>query len=358
MNNGKLSVALIFGGASNEYEVSCVSAAFAADNIDSEKYDVYKIGITKSGKWFVYEGDAEKMRDLSWCDNNDNLIPAVISPCTVQHGIFIFNKAEKTFETLRIDVAFPLIHGAYGEDGTLQGLLKMGGIPFVGCDTYSSAVCFDKRTAKIICERAGVKTAKWVSALKDSVNIENFITEAENSLKYPMFVKPANCGSSNGVSKVKNSEELEKALETAFAFDGKVIVEEGVDGAEIEVAVFDDGKDVIVSVCGEIQPGSEFYDYNDKYVNGITKYFIPARINDGVAADIREQALKIFRLLDCSSLSRVDFLVTENEIFFNEINTIPGLTPISMYPKLMEYCGVGAKELFERLIDGAIRFER
>lgn len=342
-----LKVLILFGGVSTEHEVSCVSASNVCKNIDKEKFEYIKLGITKKGVWWVYNGSEDKMADGSWEYDTENLVPAVVSPCSAHHGIMVLNKATKTYEIIRVDVAFPVLHGKNGEDGTMQGLMKLAGIPCVGCDTYSSAVSMHKCAAKIIAETVGVRTTPFVRLRKCERDIA---VDAVKSLKLPIFVKPVNGGSSVGITKVKSLDALEEALDVAFETDDLVIIEEGVVGKEIEVAVL--GKDdVLASVCGEIVAGAEFYDYENKYKDDTAEYYIPARLDDVVAQTVRKNAVEVYKALDCKGFSRVDFFVTESgDVLFNEINTIPGFTAISMYPKLMAECGIPYSELITRLI--------
>ena len=342
-----LKVLILFGGVSTEHEVSCVSASNVCKNIDREKFEYIKLGITKKGVWWVYNGSEDKMADGSWEFDTENLIPAVVSPCSAHHGLMVLNKATKTYEIVRVDVAFPVLHGKNGEDGTMQGLMKLAGIPCVGCDTYSSAVSMHKCAAKIIAETVGVRTTPFVRLRKcDRDTAPSLVKD----LKLPLFVKPVNGGSSVGITKVKSLELLEEALDVAFETDDLVIIEEGVVGKEIEVAVL--GKDdVLASVCGEIVAGAEFYDYENKYKDDTAEYFIPARLDAKTAETVRKNAVAVYKALDCKGFSRVDFFVTESgDVLFNEINTIPGFTAISMYPKLMGACGIPYGELITRLI--------
>lgn len=342
-----LKVLILFGGVSTEHEVSCVSASNVCKNIDREKFEYIKLGITKKGVWWVYNGSEDKMADGSWEFDTENLIPAVVSPCSAHHGLMVLNKATKTYEIVRVDVAFPVLHGKNGEDGTMQGLMKLAGIPCVGCDTYSSAVSMHKCAAKIIAETVGVRTTPFVRLRKcDRDTAPSLVKD----LKLPLFVKPVNGGSSVGITKVKSLGLLEEALDVAFETDDLVIIEEGVVGKEIEVAVL--GKDdVLASVCGEIVAGAEFYDYENKYKDDTAEYFIPARLDAKTAETVRKNAVAVYKALDCKGFSRVDFFVTESgDVLFNEINTIPGFTAISMYPKLMGECGIPYGELITRLI--------
>lgn len=348
--------AVCFGGASSEHEVSCVSAAWVVDNIDAEKYDVLKIGITKQGVWFLYKGSTEDMRSGNWVNDKENLFPCVISPCTVQHGIFVFNKAEGTFSTVRIDVVFPVLHGKNGEDGTIQGLFTLAGIPFIGANTYSSAVCMNKHTSKLLVSAAGnVELADWICLKKRYMDTEKALKWA--SVKgYPLFVKPACAGSSVGVSKVKNDAQLIEAVNEAFLHDSTVLIEEAIVGKEIEVAVLETKEGIMASRCGEIDPAADFYDYNAKYVNGTSTHYIPARIPAETEEKVRDAAKEIFALLDCNGLSRVDFFVcADGRIVFNEINTLPGMTAISLYPLLMANSGINGKQLMDKLFESAVR---
>lgn len=341
-------VLVIFGGVSTEHEVSCVSASNVCKNIDKEKFEYLKLGITKNGIWWLYRGSEAKMADGSWETDTENLFPAIISPCAAHHGLVVLNKATKQYEIERVDCAFPVLHGKNGEDGTMQGLLALAGIPFVGCDTYSSAACMHKGAAKIIAETVGLKTTPFVVIRRFERSNAGMLV---SHLKLPLFVKPVNGGSSVGITKVKDVSELERALDVAFESDDIIIVEQGVVGKEIEVAVF--GKDTpIASECGEIVAGAEFYDYDNKYNEDTAQYHIPARLDVELSKKVREKAIKAYLALGCKGLSRVDFFVTEQgEVLFNEINTIPGFTSISMYPKLMEYSGVPYSELITRLIE-------
>ncbi len=351
-----MQIAVLFGGVSTEHDISCISAAGVIDNMDRDKYNITKVGITKSGSWFVYEGDTDGMRSLTWSKQPHFLKPAVISPCTVHHGIVLFDKSEGSYSIKYIDVVFPILHGSRGEDGTMQGLLKISGLPFVGCSTYSSAVCMDKVTTKILCEREGIKTVPFVAFRKDPrFDYNNAVLQIEDRLEYPVFVKPANSGSSVGVSKATNSTEVIDALKTAFLYDYKVLVEKTIVGKEIEVAVLGN-RELIVSPCGEINPNNDFYDYDTKYKKDTAEFFIPARIGRELTEEIRTAAERIYKLLDCSGLARIDFFADENGgYYFNEINTIPGFTPISMYPEMMKAAGVGYSSLIDNLIELALK---
>lgn len=344
----KKTVAIIFGGESSEYEVSCVSAANVAENLDKDLYDAVLVGITKDGKWWIYRGSTDDLRNHIWQEKRALLTPAVISPCKAHHGLIALDGANGSFEIVRIDVAFPVLHGKNGEDGTMQGLLELAGIPYVGCDTYSSAVSMDKAATKTICAAAGIPVVPFVSANR-TCDVEELASSVEAKYAYPVFVKPANAGSSVGITKAKNRNELIEGIKLAFEHDKKLLVEPNTVGREIEVAVCGNDRP-FASVCGEVIPNSDFYDYETKYVNDKSVCLAPAPMDESVSESIRVLAVEVYKALGCSGLSRVDFFLTENGAFLNEINTIPGFTPISMYPKMMACIGIEYKDLITKLL--------
>ncbi len=347
----KKKIAVLFGGASSEYEVSLSSSYAMLSNIDSEKYELYKIGITKDGKWFLFEGELEAIRSDSW--QSESIYPIFFSP---DNGTGLL-RAEKNgvFEDIMPDAVFPMLHGKFGEDGQIQGMFSVMGIPVVGCGPASSALCMDKALTKAVIRETGIRQASSVT-LRAGDDRVAFVARAEAALGYPMFVKPACAGSSVGISKARTREELLTALETALHEDTKVLVEEMISGCEIEVAVLEENGKYTVSCPAEIDIGSsDFYDYETKYVSNVSSYYIPARLSEEKQNEVRAYAERIFRALDCRGFSRVDFFCTpEGEFVFNEINTIPGFTPISMYPKLMIHSGIPYSELIDRLISSAI----
>lgn len=351
----KKHIAVIFGGMSTEHEVSCVSAASVVDNMDKDKFEISKIGITKEGVWFLFTGSTESMRTQKWSRETENLYPAILSPCTVHHGFMVLDKPNRKYEIVRVDAVFPVLHGRNGEDGTIQGLLKVAGIPFVGSDTYASAVCMDKVATKILCERENIPIVPFICAKNTpDFDLEKLTTEAEQRFGYPMFIKPANAGSSVGVTKAYDRASFAKGVKTAFENDRKILIEKAIKGKEIEVAVLGNDNPV-ASVCGEIDPNSEFYDYETKYINDTAEYFIPARIDNALNRKISDTAVRVFKTLDCKGFARVDFFACEDGSFYlNEINTIPGFTPISMYPSLMENAGYSYPALIDKLIDLAL----
>lgn len=354
--NKKIRVGILFGGKSAEHEVSLQSAKNVADAIDKNKYEVSLIGIDKSGRWllpnqsqFLLNESNPKLIKL----NKENEQDVALVP---QSGGQITNLTDEKSHTA-IDVVFPILHGPFGEDGTVQGLLKLANIPFVGASVLGSAIGMDKDVMKRLLRDAGIPVAKFLVFKKgDAVNFET----ASKELGTPMFVKPANLGSSVGVSKVKTKEEFDKAVDDAFQYDTKILVEETIVGREIECSVLGN-QNPIASVPGEILPNHEFYSYEAKYIdeNGAALK-IPADIPEDTKKKIQELAVRTFTTLECEGLGRVDFFLKQNgELVVIEINTIPGFTKISMYPRLWEASGISYTELIDRLLQLATeRFER
>lgn len=349
----KMKVAVLFGGVSSEHEVSLMSAASILNNLDPERYEIYRLGIAKDGRWLLFEGDVS---ELSGWTESPRLTPAFISPDSSVHGLVILRDGGA--ETVRLDVVFPALHGRNGEDGTIQGLLKISGIPYVGCDTLSSAVCMDKAVTHTLLSAADIEQAHYLWFYSDRFDAapDTIKNKIAARLNFPVFVKPANAGSSVGVSRVDTVEGLDDAIRKAAREDAKVIVEEGIRGQEIECAVMGN-RDAEASIVGEIGASADFYDYDDKYVNGTSQLYIPARIEEAVAEKVRETAVRAYRLLGCSGLARVDFFVTEDDhrVVLNEINTLPGFTSISMYPKLWMAMGLSYEEILDRLIGLALK---
>ena len=350
----KLSVCILFGGMSPEHEVSLRSAESVLNNIDKEKYNIFPVGITKEGDWILFGGkDYSMMPKGTWKTHPDNR-RAAISPVRGQ-GLLSFEGDCVVRE--RIDVVFPVLHGENGEDGAMQGLLQLAGIPYVGPHIAASAVAMDKTLTKLVADQAGVPQAAWHLVRGGDLNnhMDNTLDTLEKRFSYPMFVKPAGTGSSVGVSKAADREALSAALVAAAAFDNKILVEEFIRGREVEVAVMGNDSPV-ASICGEIDSGAEFYDYEAKYVTDTSVAYIPARISEEVEEQVREAAVKIYSAIGCQGLSRVDFFVTyeDNRVVFNEINTLPGFTSISMYPKLFAASGIPYSELIDALLNLAV----
>ena len=349
----KLSVCVLFGGASPEHEVSLRSAESVLNHIDHSKYNVFPVGITKDGDWIHYTGKDYSLLPTGQWRNDPGNRRAAISPVRGQ-GLLCFEGDCVVRE--RIDVVFPVLHGENGEDGTIQGLLQLAGIPYVGPHVSASAVAMDKTLTKLVADQAGIPQADWVLARREEMacRMESILDQLEKKFDYPMFVKPAGTGSSVGVSKAVNRAMLEQSLRSAAVYDKKVLVEEFIRGKEIEVAVMGNDNPV-ASVCGEIDSGAEFYDYDAKYITDTSVAYIPARISEEAAEQVREMAVRVYQAIGCQGLSRVDFFVTEDgRAVFNEINTIPGFTSISMYPKLFAASGIPYSQLIDELIELAM----
>ena len=350
----KLSVCVLFGGISPEHEVSLRSAESVLNNMDKEKYNIFPVGITKNGDWILYGGtDYSALPTGQWVSCPENR-RAALSPVRGQ-GLLSFEGDCVVRE--RIDVVFPVLHGENGEDGAMQGLLQMAGIPYVGPHVAPSAVAMDKTLTKLVVDSAGVPQAAWQLVRREELegHMENTLDSLENRFRYPMFVKPSGTGSSVGVSKAADRDQLRSALRYAGKYDRKILVEEFIHGREIEVAVMGNGSPV-ASICGEIDSGADFYDYDAKYITDTSVAYIPARIDEAVAETVREAAVKVYSAIGCQGLSRVDFFVTygENRVVFNEINTLPGFTSISMYPKLFAASGIPYSELIDELLKLAL----
>ena len=350
----KLSVCVLFGGISPEHEVSLRSAEFVLNSLDSEKFNVFPVGITKNGDWILYAGtDYSLLPTGEWKDYPENR-RAAISPVRGQ-GLLSFEGDCVVREW--IDVVFPVLHGENGEDGAMQGLLQMAGIPYVGPHVAASAVAMDKTLTKLVVDQAGIRQAAWMLVRSSDVDmrLDWVMDQVEKKFAYPVFVKPAGTGSSVGVSKASDREALKIALIKATAYDAKVLVEEFISGREVEVAVMGN-ESPVASICGEIDSGAEFYDYDAKYVTDTSVAYIPARISEDVSEQVRDAAVRIYSAIGCQGLSRVDFFVTYegDEVVFNEINTLPGFTSISMFPKLFAASGIPAEQLVEELLDLAM----
>lgn len=337
----KLKLGVVFGGMSTESEVSVNSAKSILKNLDNNKYIIYPIYIDKDGVWYIYKND-DKYN----------------------------NKIENIVEYLKsLDVVFPVLHGLYGEDGTIQGMLELLDIRYVGCKVLSSSIGMDKVYSKIVFDKAGLKQAKYeyIRRYNDKfiyidkkfnekiMNLKEVIKIINNNLEFPMFVKPSNSGSSVGVNKANNIKELEEFINEATRFDNKILIEEGINGREVECAVL--GNEEVISSCvGEVKPAEDFYSYDSKYINNESKTDIPANIDDVKSQEIQKLAIKAFKAIDGKGLSRVDFFIENNtnDIYINEINTLPGFTNISMYPKLFECIGINYSNILDKLIELAL----
>lgn len=350
----KLKLGVIFGGMSTEHDVSITSGTSVIKNLNKEKYEIYPIYIGKDGKWYEYSKTVSKIDILQVGEEIDE-------------KVLISNPIEYLQEC---DVIFPVLHGLYGEDGTIQGMLEILKKPYVGCKVLSSSICMDKSYAKIIFERAGINQAKYVYIKKENENyiyVDNNFSEenstlekianiVEEKLSYPVFVKPSNSGSSVGIKKAHNKEELINSIKYAGEFDRKILIEENINGREVECAVLGN-KDAKASCVGEILPAEDFYTFDAKYKNAESRIVMPAEIPENISEEIRSMAVKAFKAADCTGLSRVDFFIENdtNRVIINEINTLPGFTQISMYPKLWEKMGVGYSDLLDKLIELALQ---
>lgn len=340
----RLKVAIIFGGQSKEHEISLASAAFVIRNIDRSKYDVYLIGITRDGQWFEYNGNAESIEKGLWENDEYYKYP---------HGErILFNK--------EVDLVFPLLHGLYGEDGTIQGLCKLLKIPCVGSGILSSALCMDKVYSKFILENFNIKVTPYLVLSKYEYinNKEIEYKEIEEKFQYPMFIKPSNGGSSLGVSKANDSKELISGIDDAFKYDNRILIEKAIKAREIKVAII--GNDEIKEAAiGEVIYGEEkeFFDYDLKYTSGQNQLVTKVSLPDDKLKEINEIAKKVYKLLDCSGMARVDFFVDKinHDIYVNEVNTIPGFTKYSSFPKLWNESNLKNEELIDQLIELAFK---
>jgi len=355
--SAKIRIGVIFGGRSAEHEVSLVSALSVINALDKEKYEVIPIGIAPDGRWLSAPNAVQLLKEHH---PSAHLPEKILLPDPSRRALVSLSSGAASADT--IDVIFPLVHGTFGEDGTLQGLLELADLPYVGPGVLGSAAGMDKVVAKQLFMQEGIPVAPYVAFLSSefSASRKKILATLEKKLRYPMFVKPANLGSSVGISKAHNRKELLPAIELAMQYDRKILVEKSIESAaggarEIELAVLgnDDPK---ASVPGEIVPSNEFYDYDAKYVDGKSETVIPAKLPAAVSKLLRQLAVRGFKALDLSGMARVDFLVTRktNKIYINEVNTIPGFTSISMYPKLWAATGVPFPALLDRLVQLAL----
>ncbi|MEX0833327.1 MAG: D-alanine--D-alanine ligase family protein [Actinomycetota bacterium] len=355
----KRRVALLFGGRSAEHEISCVSARSVAEALDPDRYDLVSVGITREGTWHVLPGGPPQLLG----PGGD--LPAVTS--SQGRGVSLSQETGKQElvgedgSQMQVDVVIPLVHGPYGEDGTVQGMLELAGVPYVGAGVLGSALGMDKAVQKTVLAAAGMSVVPHVAVNEFEWNADPArLTAAANDLGYPLFVKPANLGSSIGITKVHDPSDLAGAMAEAFRYDTKAIVEASIEGArEIECAVLGND-DPEASLPGEIVPSGEFYDYKAKYVDEDSELMIPVKLPERIVAAVQRDAVTAFKAIQCSGMARVDFFYREPEdLIVNELNTIPGFTSISMYPKLWEASGLTYPQLLDRLIELAIeRHER
>ncbi len=348
----KLRVAVVFGGRSGEHEVSLISARSVMGALDQERYEVIPVGIARDGRWLI-EGDPMARLEALLAGRPD--------PGPTQQGMpagrrmLIPGVGPEGFP--EVDVVFPVLHGPYGEDGTIQGLLEMAGIPYVGAGVLASAVCMDKVATKMLLAANGLPVVDFVEVRRVQLqrDAERVVASLEERFGYPCFVKPANLGSSVGVTKAHDREELRHALALAAEYDRRLLVEQAVDAREIEVSVLGN-EEPEASVCGEIVPSREFYSYEAKYLDDRSQLLIPAPLPEALAEEIRRLATRAYRVVDCAGMARVDFLLDRHTLrpYVSELNTIPGFTAISMYPKLWEASGLPYPRLLDRLIELAL----
>jgi len=347
----KLKLAVLFGGNSPEYPVSLQSAYSIIKVLDENRYEKILIGITRDGSWFRYYGDIEHIRDDSWYINSAECIPVSFLPDPKIHGIIELKS--DGYDITALDAAFPVLHGRYGEDGTVQGLIELAGIPLIGCDTLSSALCMDKNKAHKLVSQTGILTPKSVVITEASQL--HIYSDFIKKLGFPLFVKPVRAGSSFGISKVMHEQQLEAAINLAFSYDSQIIIEEYIEGFEVGCAIIGNN-DLIIGEVDEIELSDGFFDYTEKYTLKSSKIHMPARIDADTANRIKKTAAMIYRTLGCKGFARVDmFLTPDKKIVFNEVNTIPGFTANSRFPNMMKGIGLSYSDILDRLIESGIK---
>ena len=340
----KLKVAVLFGGCSSEYSVSLVSGTSVIRNLNEDKYDISMIGITKDGDFYLYEGSVLEIEKDNWL-RPDVTKKITFSTNRSDHGFIIID----TNTLVKVDVAFPVLHGRNGEDGRLQGLFELAGIPYVGCDMAASHICMDKYLAHVLAEVNGILVPK--SFIFYNYDTKEKIRNDIKELSYPIYVKPLKAGSSYGISKVNKEEDLEKAIDFAFQYDNTIIIEENIDGFEVGCAIMGIENELTTGEVDEIELQTDFYDYEEKYTAKTSKIILPARLSDEERKRIKETAIKIYKALGCKGVSRVDMFYTKDKkIVFNEVNTMPGFTSHSRYPSMLKAVGYDFNEVLDKLI--------
>ena len=354
----KIRIAILFGGRSGEHEVSLMSARSVLSALDPGKYEITQIGITKDGVWLAGENVLEAL-EKGQIDGR-NLKPVVIIPDQFNNRFWEIQKMDSTWtlETFaNVDVVFPVLHGTFGEDGTLQGLLELADLAYVGAGVTGSSVGMDKGIFKDVMRAHGIPTVESVIVLRGEIekDLEAVVRQAEAVAPYPLFVKPANLGSSVGITKCNTRADLGEGLLEAAAYDRRVLVERGLNAREIEISVLGNDSPQ-ASVAGEVLPSREFYSYESKYIDGTSGLLIPAPLPAGTAEKIRQMAVTAYIAIDCAGMARIDFFLEKStgEVYLNEVNTIPGFTTISMYPKLWEASGLPYSKLVDRLVELAL----
>ena len=369
-NAKRPKVAVLFGGCSPEYGISLQSAYSVVTHFDKNAYELILLGITRRGEWFYFRGSPEQIRDDTW-NNPASCVKAIISPDRSTRGIVVFEK--NGIRSIRLDAALPILHGRNGEDGTLQGLLELAGIPVVGNKTLASALCMDKSRAHAIVKAAGIKVPRSFTIQAESEETccleqveqqteqqptQQTVQQAEQfaeQLGYPLFVKPVNAGSSYGITKVFNKSELPQAVRLAFCYDKEIIIEENIPGFEVGCAVLENGR-LVVGLLDEIELAGSFFDHKEKYTLETSAIYVPARISEHTTKEANEAALAIYRALGCKGFARVDMFITPtSEIVFNEVNTIPGFTAHSRYPNMLKAIGLTFEEVINTAIETALK---
>lgn len=339
-------IAVIFGGHSSEYEVSLQSAFSVLQNMNENKFEVFPVGITREGEWYHYTGGLEQIRDNSWAEKKENLHSVAVSQSRPEPGFLVFDG--DGCRRIPVDLVLPVLHGRNGEDGTLQGLFELAGIPVAGCGTLSSALCMDKDRAHKLVGLAGIAVPKAVAFRQ--ADQEAACRKVKESLSCPLFVKPLRAGSSLGITRITKMQELFSAVEFAFTYDTEVIVEEEVDGSEVGCAILGD-EVLTVGRVDEVALSGSFFDYTEKYTLQSSRIYMPARVERKTEERIQETAVAIYRTLGCSGFARVDmFYTSSGEIVFNEVNTIPGFTAHSRYPNMMKGIGLSFTEVLDKLL--------
>ena len=339
-------IAVIFGGHSSEYEVSLQSAFSVLQNMNENKFEVFPVGITREGEWYHYTGGLEQIRDNSWAEKKENLHSVAVSQSRPAPGFLVFDG--DGCRRIPVDLVLPVLHGRNGEDGTLQGLFELAGIPVAGCGTLSSALCMDKDRAHKLVGLAGIAVPKAVAFRQ--ADQEAACRKVKESLSCPLFVKPLRAGSSLGITRITKMQELVPAVEFAFTYDTEVIVEEEVDGSEVGCAILGD-EVLTVGRVDEVALSGSFFDYTEKYTLQSSRIYMPARVERKTEERIQETAMAIYRTLGCSGFARVDmFYTSSGEIVFNEVNTIPGFTSHSRYPNMMKGIGLSFTEVLDKLL--------
>lgn len=355
-NMNKKTVVIFFGGCSSEYSVSLESAAGVIRNLDREQYTPLPVGITRQGDWYHYTGPEDRIASDTWHQDMSHCTPAALSPCRSAHQLLVYG--ENSVKKMPLDVALPVLHGRNGEDGTLQGLIELAGIPLAGCGTLASALCMDKDRAHRLASLTGIRTPKALvldaPLEKEDAPAWEMIRTFALQTGFPLYVKPVKAGSSYGVTRVISPDGLEAALELAFTYDNQVILEENIPGFEVGCAVLG-SRDLFIGEVDEIELSGGFFDYTEKYTLKTSSIHVPARIPVHKADQIKLAAKKVYRALGCSGFARVDlFLTPEGEIVFNEINTIPGFTEHSRYPGMMKAAGLSFTEVLNRILSQAL----